>query len=274
MVGPTAGGWPHPQVVGPTRRVSLAPPQVVGPTAGRWPHPQVVGPTRRWLAPPAGGWPHRRWLAPPQVVGPTGSWWAQPQVRHRRWLAALQVVGPTASRRAPVRRPHCRCRAARLSGRPVRSGVFRCCILDPPRCGGRGVHVRSGSQSIHFASSAFHTFCADALRAENVDWPVYNGGPDGDHYSRLTQINRANVHRLQIAWRYDTGEAGRSRPTQQQDRRPHALRLHAHAESHRTRCGDGATALEVRLWRRAGRSPHVAWLTLPKAKVAASSPAS
>jgi glucose dehydrogenase len=42
----------------------------------------------------------------------------------------------------------------------------------------------------------------------NVDWPAYNGGVDGDHYSRLTQINRANVHRLRVAWTYDTGEKG------------------------------------------------------------------
>jgi glucose dehydrogenase len=39
-------------------------------------------------------------------------------------------------------------------------------------------------------------------------WPVYNGGPDGDHYSRLTQINRANVKRLTMAWTFDTGEKG------------------------------------------------------------------
>ena len=45
------------------------------------------------------------------------------------------------------------------------------------------------------------------LRAQNVGWPAY-GGADGDHYSRLTQINRANVHRLQQAWAFDTGEKG------------------------------------------------------------------
>lgn len=39
-------------------------------------------------------------------------------------------------------------------------------------------------------------------------WPVYNGGPDGGHYSRLTQINRANVARLKEAWVFDTGEKG------------------------------------------------------------------
>ena len=42
----------------------------------------------------------------------------------------------------------------------------------------------------------------------NVGWTGYNGGPDGDHYSRLAQINRANVHLLRQAWRYDTGEKG------------------------------------------------------------------
>jgi glucose dehydrogenase len=40
------------------------------------------------------------------------------------------------------------------------------------------------------------------------DWPVYNGGPDGDHYSKLIQINRANVHLLKQAWTFDTGEKG------------------------------------------------------------------
>jgi glucose dehydrogenase len=40
------------------------------------------------------------------------------------------------------------------------------------------------------------------------DWPVYNGGRDGDHYSPLKQINRANVHLLKQAWTFDTGETG------------------------------------------------------------------
>ncbi|MDW5265325.1 MULTISPECIES: PQQ-binding-like beta-propeller repeat protein [Acidobacteriaceae] len=40
------------------------------------------------------------------------------------------------------------------------------------------------------------------------DWPVYNGGVNGDHYSPLTQINRSNVHRLKVAWTFDTHEEG------------------------------------------------------------------
>jgi len=39
-------------------------------------------------------------------------------------------------------------------------------------------------------------------------WPAYNGGLDGDHYSTLKQINRANVGQLKVAWRFDTGETG------------------------------------------------------------------
>ena len=44
-------------------------------------------------------------------------------------------------------------------------------------------------------------------KAQDVSWPAY-GGAEGDHYSRLTQINRANVRRLKQAWVFDTGEKG------------------------------------------------------------------
>jgi glucose dehydrogenase len=44
--------------------------------------------------------------------------------------------------------------------------------------------------------------------AQTVDWPAYNGGFDGDHYSHLTQIDRSNVARLKVAWTFDTGEKG------------------------------------------------------------------
>jgi len=46
------------------------------------------------------------------------------------------------------------------------------------------------------------------LAQGSTGWPVYNGGPEGDHYSRLTQINRENVKRLTVAWSFDTGEKG------------------------------------------------------------------
>jgi len=39
------------------------------------------------------------------------------------------------------------------------------------------------------------------------DW-IYGGGLEQQRYSPLTQINRANVARLAVAWTYDTGEPG------------------------------------------------------------------
>jgi len=51
--------------------------------------------------------------------------------------------------------------------------------------------------------------CAAQTTAHtDVAWPAYGGGQDGDHYSRLAQINRGNVHALKLAWSYDTGEKG------------------------------------------------------------------
>ena len=37
-------------------------------------------------------------------------------------------------------------------------------------------------------------------------WSVYGGGPDNIHYSKLDQINRENVHSLQVAWTFDSGD--------------------------------------------------------------------
>src|ERR1017187_7112866 len=50
--------------------------------------------------------------------------------------------------------------------------------------------------------------CGVGTPQSTTDWPVYNGALDGDHYSRLAQINRTNVHRLKVAWSFDTGEEG------------------------------------------------------------------
>ena len=47
-----------------------------------------------------------------------------------------------------------------------------------------------------------------SVRVENTDWPVYGGQKEDDRYSRLTQVNRNTVGRLQLAWTYDTGEKG------------------------------------------------------------------
>lgn len=43
---------------------------------------------------------------------------------------------------------------------------------------------------------------------ENRDWPIYGGTSDNNRYSPLKQINRKNVTNLDVAWTFDTGEAG------------------------------------------------------------------
>jgi len=47
-----------------------------------------------------------------------------------------------------------------------------------------------------------------AISQASQDWPRYGGNPDGNHFSELAQINRANVTQLQVAWTFDTGEPG------------------------------------------------------------------
>lgn len=39
------------------------------------------------------------------------------------------------------------------------------------------------------------------------EWKVYGGGPDSIRYSALDQITRANIHKLRVAWTFDTGDA-------------------------------------------------------------------
>ena len=38
-------------------------------------------------------------------------------------------------------------------------------------------------------------------------WSVFGGGHDNIHYSNLDQINRGNVHALEVAWTFDSGDA-------------------------------------------------------------------
>src|SRR3954447_14579444 len=37
-------------------------------------------------------------------------------------------------------------------------------------------------------------------------WKDFLGGSDSSHYSALKQINRQNVHKLEVAWSYPTGD--------------------------------------------------------------------
>ena len=47
---------------------------------------------------------------------------------------------------------------------------------------------------------------AEQPRNAYREWKVYGGGPENMHYSALNQIKRENVHQLEVAWTYDTGD--------------------------------------------------------------------
>jgi quinoprotein glucose dehydrogenase len=57
------------------------------------------------------------------------------------------------------------------------------------------------------AAAAVSLSRAAAIGEGNADWPVYRGDPKGNQYSPLAQIHAANVHTLQPAWVYRTGDA-------------------------------------------------------------------
>src|SRR5579862_23007 len=45
---------------------------------------------------------------------------------------------------------------------------------------------------------------AAAAEKPYTDWKYAGGNPDFSNYSALTQINRSNVTKLQVAWTYDS----------------------------------------------------------------------
>src|ERR1700724_2267165 len=52
------------------------------------------------------------------------------------------------------------------------------------------------------------------LQAADGDWPVYLGDKASTHFSTLTQFNRRNVHRLQVAWTHYSGDARKDNRSQ------------------------------------------------------------
>src|SRR5258708_13159555 len=61
--------------------------------------------------------------------------------------------------------------------------------------------------TVRTAHSQTHSASAHRSKSpSNVDWPVYGGQTAGDHYSSLSQINRKNVHNLQLAWKFEADE--------------------------------------------------------------------
>ncbi len=47
--------------------------------------------------------------------------------------------------------------------------------------------------------------CSPKEKGNENDWPEYNGGPDRNHFSALTQISEANLNQLEKVWEYSSG---------------------------------------------------------------------
>ena len=58
---------------------------------------------------------------------------------------------------------------------------------------------------------AFGGYATHAQRPKSAPayrgWTMFGGGEENIHYSTLSQITRANVGQLQVAWSYDSGDA-------------------------------------------------------------------
>lgn len=70
----------------------------------------------------------------------------------------------------------------------------------------------SAVRSLQWLAAVAALLCSAVIWAAPRDdpqpyttWRTYLGSPDSSHYSALTQINRANVNELEVAWSYDTG---------------------------------------------------------------------
>ena len=86
--------------------------------------------------------------------------------------------------------------AATATRRGARDAVATIAAMSRPRS-------RAGLPSRLLLALLLLPAVADAQEA---DWRTYLGDPGRRHYSPLDEITRDNVHRLQSAWRYDSGE--------------------------------------------------------------------
>jgi quinoprotein glucose dehydrogenase len=75
--------------------------------------------------------------------------------------------------------------------------------IVPPLAGLAGLAL-AGLAGLAAARAPAQPAVSDTHRG----WAAYGGGPEQIRYSSLTQITRRNVARLEVAWTYDSGEAG------------------------------------------------------------------
>ena len=78
----------------------------------------------------------------------------------------------------------------------------------------RGMRNIAGVVSALLVFVAPHLVCArgPVQAATGADWPTYGNDPGGMRYSTESQINRANVSKLKVAWSYRTGATATSTP--------------------------------------------------------------
>src|SRR5262249_31006120 len=72
------------------------------------------------------------------------------------------------------------------------------------------VQIRTADERLHLlrrTGNRFREVTSDA------DWPTYNGGPSGNRYTPLTQIDKSNVDRLAVAGVFTLKDAGRLQVT-------------------------------------------------------------
>jgi alcohol dehydrogenase (cytochrome c) len=72
------------------------------------------------------------------------------------------------------------------------------------------LQLRTADQRVHLlrrAGGRFREVTSD------TDWPTYNGAPGGNRFTALTQIDKANVTRLGIAWMFTLPGAGQLQVT-------------------------------------------------------------
>jgi quinoprotein glucose dehydrogenase len=55
----------------------------------------------------------------------------------------------------------------------------------------------------------YHASAQSSVAKTHTTWSDYEGTPDSAQFSALDQINRSNVSRLQVAWKYPTGDGNK-----------------------------------------------------------------
>lgn len=72
----------------------------------------------------------------------------------------------------------------------------------------RRIGVAAAATAVLVIFSHTQSRISHAAAKPQSDWPVYGGDSEDNHYSPLTQINKSNVSKLQLAWTFDSGETG------------------------------------------------------------------